>query len=281
MIEVIFLLALGFAWILFATICDIKTTEIPDWLNFSLAIFAIGFRFFYSLFGGQGFDFFYQGLIGLGIFFILGNALYYGRLFAGGDAKLLISLGAVLPFSGNIFTNIEIDISFLFLFLASGSVYGIFASIYLAFKNRKSFRKEFGKIYKDHLTLNLVTMFISLILMISGLIFNDLLLYLGILIFVLPLLYLFTKSVDETMKKRTNPNNLMEGDWLCNDVKIGNKTIKATWNGLTKEDIKLLQKKNKSVIIKKGVVFGPVFLIGFLLLVYFYLINTNLWNSLW
>ena len=281
MIEVVFLLALGLIWILFATISDIRTTEIPDWLNFSLAIFAIGFRFFYSLFGGQGFNFFYQGLIGLGIFFVLGNALYYGRLFAGGDAKLLISLGAVLPLSGNIFTNLEIGISFLFLFLASGSVYGIFASAYLAFRNRKSFSKEFSKTYKDHLTLNLMTMFLGIALMVLGLIFNELLIYLGILIFVLPLVYLFTKSVDETMKKRTSPKNLMEGDWLCSDVKIGKRTIKSTWNGLTKEEIKLLQKENKSVMIKRGVVFGPVFLISFLLLIYFYLINTNLWNSLW
>ena len=121
----------------------------------------------------------------------------------------------------------------------------------------------------------------GIILMIAGLTTIELLLYPGILIFIMPLLYLFTKSVDETMKKLTNPRKLMEGDWLCNDVKVGNKTIKATWNGLTKEDIKLLQKKNKSVIIKRGVVFGPVFLISFLLLVYFYLINTNLWNSLW
>jgi len=50
------------------------------------------------LFSEAGFGFFYQGLIGLGIFFVLGNALYYGRMFAGGDAKLMIALGAVLPF---------------------------------------------------------------------------------------------------------------------------------------------------------------------------------------
>ena len=47
----------------------------------------------------DSFNFFYQGLIGLGIFFVLGNAFYYGRFFAGGDAKLMISLGAILPLS--------------------------------------------------------------------------------------------------------------------------------------------------------------------------------------
>jgi len=281
MIEVIFLLVLGFAWILFATISDIKTTEIPDWLNFSLVIFALGFRFFYSLFGGQGFNFFYQGLIGFGIFLVLGNALYYGRVFAGGDAKLMIALGSILPLSGNIFTNLEIALSFFFLFLASGSAYGIFASGYLAFRNFKSFRKEFRKVYRSHAAFNIIIMSMGILVLIGGILFNELIIYLGMLIFIMPLLYLFTKSVDETMKKRTSPKNLMEGDWLCSDVKIANKTIKANWNGLTKEDIKLLQRKNKSVVIKRGVVFGPVFLISFLLLVYFYLANTSLWNSLW
>jgi len=119
MIEVIFLLILAFIWILIATISDIKTTEVPNWLNFSLIIFTLGFRFFYSLFSANNFNFFYQGLIGLGIFFIIENALYYGKMFAGGDAKLMLALGTILPLSINFFTNLEIFLSFLFLLLAS------------------------------------------------------------------------------------------------------------------------------------------------------------------
>jgi Flp pilus assembly protein protease CpaA len=76
MIEVIFLLSLAFIWIVFAVIQDLKSKEIANWLNFSLIIFALGFRFFYPFFNGnntlQGFSFFYQGLLGLGIFFISG-----------------------------------------------------------------------------------------------------------------------------------------------------------------------------------------------------------------
>ncbi|MBU2053223.1 MAG: prepilin peptidase [Nanoarchaeota archaeon] len=99
MYGVIFLIVLGFVWIIFASVQDLKNKEVANWLNFSLIIFALGFRFFYSLFYRGGFSFFYQGLIGLGIFFVLGNLLYYGRMFAGGDAKLMIAMGAVLPFS--------------------------------------------------------------------------------------------------------------------------------------------------------------------------------------
>lgn len=281
MIEVIFLLALAFIWILIAAILDAKTTEIPNWLTISLIIFALGFRFFYSLFSSGDFNFFLQGLIGFGIFFLIGNALYYGKMFAGGDAKLLYAIGPVIFLSNSFLINVEIGVSFLFLFLASGSIYGIIASIYFSIKNFKDFKKELKTIKKSNFKINLLILFAGLVIMILGLFYNILLTYLGIIIFAMPLLYIFTKSVDETMTRRVMPSQLMEGDWLYEDVKIGNKTIKKNWNGLTKEEIKLLQKSRKKVLIKSGIAFGPVFLIAFLLLIYFYFVNTGLWNSLW
>ena len=98
MFEIIFLIILALIFILVATFQDLRMREVANWINFSLIIFALGFRFFWSLFSESGFGFFYQGLIGFGIFFILGNLFYYGRIFAGGDAKLMIAMGAILPF---------------------------------------------------------------------------------------------------------------------------------------------------------------------------------------
>jgi hypothetical protein len=202
-------------------------------------------------------------------------------MFAGGDAKLMLALGTILPLSINFFTNLEIFLSFLFLLLASGAVYGIMASTYFAFKNSKNFKKEFKISYKTNLRLNVIIMFFGILIMVFGLISNEILLFLGIMLFILPLLYIYTKAVDKTMIKNVNPKDLMEGDWLYRDVKIGKRVIKANWDGLTKEDIRLLHKRNKLVLIKRGVAFGPAFLISFLLLIYFYFINTGLWNSLW
>ena len=105
MFEVIFLSVFALIWLIFASIQDLRTRMVSNWISFSLIIFVLGFRFFYSLFN-ENFAFFYQGLIGLGIFFVLGNLLYYGKMFAGGDAKLMIALGAVLPFSENFFKNL-------------------------------------------------------------------------------------------------------------------------------------------------------------------------------
>ena len=123
MYEMIFLWVLALIWIIFATVQDLKIREIANWLNFSLIIFALGFRFFYSLFALDSFVFFYQGLIGLLIFFFIGNMLYYGRMFAGGDAKLMIALGAILPFSGNFLDNLKLFTLFLLIFLFIAAFY--------------------------------------------------------------------------------------------------------------------------------------------------------------
>ena len=82
------------------------------------------------------------------------------------------------------------------------------------------------------------------------------------------------------MKKEISPKLLTPGDWLNEDIKIGMKILKADWNGLTKEDVELLQKRNKLVTVKRGIVFGPVFLISFVLLVIIYFLDFNIFNYL-
>ncbi len=144
MLEIIFLLVIGLIWIIFATIQDLKTREVANWLNFSLIIFALGFRFFYSLFNSD-WNFLFQGLIGFGIFFVMGNIFYYSRVFAGGDAKLMIALGPIFPLSYGFFNNLNLFLVFLILFLIAGAVYGSVWSIALVSKNFKKFRIEFKK----------------------------------------------------------------------------------------------------------------------------------------
>lgn len=275
--EVVFLICLAFVWIIFASVQDLRKREVANWISFSLIIFSLGFRFFYSLFSNEGFGFFYQGLIGLGIFFVLGNLFYYGKLFAGGDAKLMIAMGAVLSLSASFFTNVNYYVLFIFLFLFVGGFYGLFWSFVVAIKNKDSFVNEFSKQFMVHKKFVYPVMFVGLLFMVCGF-FQILIFYLGILLFVLPCLYLHTKAVDECcMVKKLKATELTEGDWLYKDVKVGKKIIKANWEGLSKKDIELLKKKNKFVVVRYGIPFVPVFLISYLILLF-------LWNkgfSLW
>ena len=266
MIEMIILWCLALAWIIFATIQDVKSREIANWLNFSLIIFALGFRFFYSFFELNNFNFLYQGFIGFALFFVLGELFYYSKMFAGGDVKLFRAMGIILPLNVSFLINLKFLVFFIFLFLLIGFIYNLGAIIYLLIKNFSKFKKEFLKQFK----LNKKLIFLSLIL---ALVFVVLSFYsypfwiLGIIVFVFPYLFLLAKSVDECcMIRKVKVNKLTEGDWLYKDVKVGKNKIKASWDGLTKDEIKLLKKNKKEVLVRFGIQFAPVFLISFILI---------------
>ena len=281
MFEVIFLWSLALLWIVFATIQDLRSREIANWLSFSLIIFALGFRFFYSLFSAGNFSFFYQGVIGLGIFFILGNLFYYGRIFAGGDAKLMIALGAVLPIYKTLLENVQFFFIFLLLLFFLGAVYTFIVSGSLAIKNFKVFRKEFAIQLKKNKKILYFVMCAGLIIMLLGFV-NSILFIFGVLLFIIAYLYVFAKAIDEScMVKEVNTKNLSEGDWLYSDLKVGNKKIKATWDGLSKKDIVVIRKHYKKIKIKQGIPFSPAFLISMVILFLLYLLNVKLWNPFW
>jgi Flp pilus assembly protein protease CpaA len=278
MYEMIFLWALTLIYIISAVIQDIKTKEIANWISFSLMVFALGFRFFYSLFQGDGFVFFYNGLIGLAIFFVIGNLLYYGKVFAGGDAKLMISLGTILPYSSNIFSNIQGFFNFILIFLFVGFFYIFASSTFFCVKNFKSFKEEFLKQLKKNKKLMIIAACISILLLLFGFV-EKLSFALGLLILFTSFLYLYSKAIDEScMIKEVKTQNLREGDWLYSNLKIGKKIINAKWEGINKKDIRDIKKKYKQVKIRQGIAFSPVFLISFIVFVLLVIFNFNLWN---
>ncbi|MBS3071028.1 prepilin peptidase [Candidatus Pacearchaeota archaeon] len=278
MYEIIFLSVLAVVWLVFASVHDLRKRVVFNWLSFSLIIFALGFRFFYSLFSEQDFGFFYQGLIGLGIFFVLGNLFYYGKFFGGGDAKLIIALGPVIAFSESFFTNVVVFATFFMLFLFSGGLYGLSWSVYFYFRDRKKLKPEFKKQFNKIRVASIFVMFLGILIMVFGF-FEVLFFYFGATIFVLPYLYVYSKAIDEvSLVKNLDVKKLEEGDWLYRDIKVGKKVIKASWEGLTKKDINEIKKKHKSVMIRQGIPFVPVFLISFLLLICVWFFQVNIFG---
>jgi len=279
--EMIFLWVMALIWIIFAVVQDLRTKEIANWLNFSLIIFSLGFRFFYSLFSGSGFSFFYNGLIGLVIFFVLGNLFYYGRMFAGGDAKLLVSLGAVLPFYPDFLSNMQSFFVFFLIFLSVGSFYTLVTSTFFCLKKFDSFKKAFASEFKEKKKIIFLNMILGLIFMALGFI-NFVFIWLGVLIFMMSYLYLYANAVDKgCMIKKTNTKKLTEGDWLYSDLNIGRRIIKAKWEGLSKRNIKDIEKKYKTVRIRQGIAFSPVFLISFVIFAVITFLGIELWNAFW
>jgi hypothetical protein len=197
-------------------------------------------------------------------------------MFAGGDAKLMMALGPILGFSESFLENIEIFSLFIILFLFVGGFYGLIWSIFLSANNFKIFKKEFSRQFNNGKKIVYFVMAFALFFMVLGF-FENLLFYLGILIFIMPYFYLYAKAVDNScLIKDTSVLKLEEGDWLYRDLKIGNKILKSTWGGLTKNQIKEIKKRHKKIKIRQGIPFVPTFLISFLVLIYIYFQNVNL-----
>lgn len=262
MIEVIVLSVLAILWMTFASIQDVKEREVANWLSFSLIIFALGFRFFYSLFVEGNFTFFYQGVIGFAIFIVVGHMFYYSKLFAGGDAKLMIALGAVIPFSRSFFTNLYSMGGFIFLFLLVGTIYGLAWSFFYCLKDFKHFKKEFSRRFMEKRRVFILILGLTILahfFIVGGL-------FIGTIFLIILVLYIYSKSIDEvSMVRLIKSEHLREGDWLYKDVQIGKKTIRAKWGGLEKKDIASIKKKHKKVWIRYGIPFVPVFLMSFII----------------
>jgi len=260
-----FLIVLGLVWLIGASVCDIKKREIPNWLNFSLIIFALGYRAFYSVFASD-WKFFVFGLIGLGTFFILAEVFYYSRVFAGGDAKLMMALGPVLPMSSKILVNLGIFLFFILSLLFIGSIYGLIFSFVLVLKNKKNFFSELKKELKERKTLFYVSFgfaFVSFVLSFSNLVF----IFFPVIFILLPFLFVYAKAVERgCMIKEIDAKDVVVGDWLVEEVKIGKKVIKPNWEGLGEEEVEILSRLRKKIKIREGIIFAPVFLISFVLL---------------
>jgi Flp pilus assembly protein protease CpaA len=264
----LFLIILGFIWIIAAVIQDMRKREVENWINFSLIIFALTYRLFYSLFSSS-WGFFIQGIIGLLIFLILGNIFYYSRIFAGGDAKLFIALGAIIPFSLIFKENLYIFVAFIIGFLIFGGIYGFVYSLFILIKNKKEFLRLFKQEIKSKRNLFVISFIFALILLIFPLFSQiKITLFLPLIFFLFPLMYIYAKAIEECMSVEVNVKRLTEGDWLYQNVKIKNQLIKSSWDGLTREDIKLLKKYKNKVKIKQGIPFTPSFLFAFIFILY-------------
>ncbi len=255
-------------WLIFATICDLKTREIPNWLNFSLIAIGLGGRLIYSLMKWD-YGFIMWGLIGFGVFFALSNAMYYTKQWGGGDGKLLMGMGAMFGDYHNIL-NAKLMFPFLLEFIINlaivGAALGLLWSIYLAIKKKKEFVNELkGQNWKVIVPLFLVLVVLS---SLPSFLISELIIFAWALP-ALSIILLFIYFVDRScMFAKLKPSQLTEGDWLADDVKVGKKVIVPKKNtGLDKEQIEILKKKKLSVIVKEGIPFVPAFLIGFVVTV--------------
>ena len=260
-----FLFGLALVWIVFAVVQDLRTREVSNWLNFSLIAFALSYRAFWSIWNND-LMFFVYGALGILIFVGLAYLFYYGRAFAGGDAKLLMGLGGVLPFE-SLKGIVIFGGGFVFLLFGIGAVYSLVYTFFLVFGNWEKFVVEFKREYAEKKLLFVIALFSVLILQVIVRFYSyDVLGLLSLLILIFPLLLIYTKAVEKgCLIKMVGFDRLREGDWLEENVKVGGKIIKKNVHGLSLKEIRFLKKNKKNVLIKEGIPFTPAFFFAFIL----------------
>lgn len=249
------LIVIALIWLCAASFTDLKKREVSDWLSFSLIAIALSIRSAESIIQRDPSPIL-TSLSGLGIFLLIALIMYYGKLFAGGDVKLLAALGAVIP-----------SFAFLSNILVAGSIYGLAYSAVLALINFKQFANEFKKNWKVLRAFSIFAIILILFYLITS---EILILFFLISVALIVLVFVFVNAVEKScLIIKVSPEKLTVGDWLFKDVKIKDIIIKADFEGLTKNEIALIRKSGKKVYVKYGIPFVPVFLLAFILTLLF------------
>lgn len=273
----IILTTIGVLALFVATITDLKKKEVPDWLSFSVIAAAFGIRLSAAIAYSDIYYLLY-GLLGFSLLFLLGLLLYYGRLWGGGDTKLLMGLGALFGTSPSfVVTNKPFLIVLLINIVIVGSMYSLSYATFLYIKNFKRANREIkhqAQRMKLARFLYFLAAFASLVIFLvfpAGLtkvLAFSLALF---LIFYIHLL-IFIRAVEKVgMYKLVPVSKLTEGDWIAQDIWIKGKLVCSKKGlGLEKRHIAALKKANiKRVLIKEGVAFVPSFLIAIIITLFY------------
>ncbi|MBN2453990.1 prepilin peptidase [Candidatus Woesearchaeota archaeon] len=268
------------AALLAASWSDIRTREVPDWLNYSLIAVGLANGFIASiLFKTWTFAAF--SLAGLLIFVGLAYLMFYAGQWGGGDSKLIMGLGALFGFEFSLQYPFVDSSGFLIAFwlntLLAGVTYAVIWSIVLALRNTDKVKaKFFEEMRKLRMSRNTVIV-ITIALVLLSLFTDDkgirmALFMLAVLGFVSFYLLVLVRSVERScMFKLRAPSQLTEGDWIAKEVRVsGNYICGPKDLGISKKQIArlvMLARRGKvsKILIKEGIPFVPSFLAGFLM----------------
>ncbi len=150
-----------------ATYTDLKERIVPNKLNYGLAIIGLILFGIQSIIQSTPLPFIYS-FLGMAIGFFFGWVMWKIGIFAGGDVKLFMGLGALNPFTPalikiGMLTNSSIPLFPLTLFLYSLFAflpYGIFIVIIKLAKNKKM-QKEILKEMKPKILLSIHASFFT------------------------------------------------------------------------------------------------------------------------
>lgn len=269
------LLAAVFVALVIGSCTDLRTREVPDWLNYSLVATGLGARAIYSAATWE-YPAILEGLMGLGLATAIAYLMFYSGQWGGGDGKMLMGIGSL--------TGMQLRIDafftgFLVNLLFAGALYGLAWSIILAIRKRNAFTKKAQQYSSTRefrigrlVAITLAAVGIAASLFMQNTWQKLFTIALGLFTYAVIYLWLFVKSVEDScMLKWVSPKKLTEGDWIAREVKVAGKYITGPKDlGVTKSQIRTLKKLHslkqvRNVLVKEGIPFVPSFLASFVI----------------
>lgn len=259
------LLAIGVAGFGAAGFLDLKTTEFPDYLPYSIIAAALGVRGVYSYIIGDFTPFLSAVFIGC-IFLSFGLILYFLKQWGDGDAWLLGAMGFLFPdASGFLFSSVfPFPLVFLFNFFFISFFYLVVYSVVVGARSRiggrflhhikGSVRSIAAVVLFFSAALAAVILYLSLNLNIGLFSLYPLLLFPPLLAGVIIFVHYGRFIEDHVFRKRIPVSRLRPGDVPAD----------GKWRVLTKKELAELKRRGGHVWIKEGVRFAPVFIVTLL-----------------
>ena len=277
----ILMISIALIALMIGSFTDLKTREVPDWLNYGLIISGFAIRLIYSLVVGD-FTALNYGIAGFIAFVILAYGMFYAGQWGGGDSKMIMGLGVLLGLNYRSLVN-SFLLGFFINLLLVGAIYGLLWSLVLMVLNFKKFLSEFKKIISNKKLKQIKKAFLisAMLLVIFLLVIPDFLIKFFIIVLVLIsfitlYLWIFIQAIEKScMVKPVDVEKLTEGDWIVKEVKVEGKRIAGPKDlGISKKQIQQLlnykkQGKIRRVQIKEGIPFIPSFLIAFIITLIF------------
>jgi len=269
-------IAVAVAGTLFGVITDLKGRWIPDWISYFMIIFGITGHILISIAQLSIWPAVYSAAAA-GILFGVASLLYYTGIWGGGDAKLLVGLGALLPvYTPHVAAPWPWLLTLWLNTLIFGAVFGILGSVFLALKYKEKFLFEFRNLVKKNKIFIYASPALFILPAAIFLLGMPLEIFLfSLLIILFPFIYLILKSVENSsMFKLREPHKLVEGDWIAEDICVGNYNYKPAKTGIEKKDIEKLvelekQGKLKQIKIKEGLPYIPAILAGLIISIFY------------
>jgi Flp pilus assembly protein protease CpaA len=238
------LLIEAFLFLLIASIQDIQTREVYDYISYSFIVIALTTRLIW-FFIEWDLNILLYVLPSFAVMFGFSMVMYVAGQWGGGDAKLMAGLSIAFGTADLYF------IDFLMNMLVFGAIYGVVYTLGLGLKNYRGIVKSVSVSFSVVSIISvIIALYLSMILP-----FGKIIAFMILLLLSVRYLQVIEK---DCMFKDIPVEKLVEGDWLAQDI----KGIEKKGIGLTKDQIKKIKSmKLKKVRVKEGIPFVPAFLV--------------------